>query len=492
MIQLQRRLSPDAVRRLRLDYRVRARIRAELENGDPTAPYRAFREPILRALLALGWSLQTVARMGGLPGDALGYFVGTPGSRLTRPVVRAIAPVLGLNPDDLVALACYGKPRQGSVRTADQALVDGCAICACPDCRASGQRCVTPGAKYVAGHHLRDPEWMAQHTGHSGWRRRGRKHYCAVQNCRVYRWLPPSRASKAKRWNDLLGRCADYIKEHGLTISAFCEMVGTSTAVLNQWRRGAGRRVPRVLIERLAELFEMPYDDALAEAGGETAEDVKTAKGKRLSALSVAARKTLEGQTRFAAGHRKGAAARRGGKQSPEHTAKVVRALTENGTYDRLRERSRQTNGQVRQALVGWLNGNPTPTREELIRRAEDVGKRYGQLPVESVLPIWRPGLERHGLGDLLAPATPESGHPARGPNKGGRPRNEKRQRLVLHLMDGWARKTDGDLVDGFWPMALERVTALEGAKAPKTIDSLQLWWRDQKRAARGRDARDG
>jgi hypothetical protein len=41
-------------RTLRMNYRVAARIRAELEHGDRTAPYRAFREPILGALLALG------------------------------------------------------------------------------------------------------------------------------------------------------------------------------------------------------------------------------------------------------------------------------------------------------------------------------------------------------------------------------------------------------------------------------------------------------
>jgi transcriptional regulator with XRE-family HTH domain len=284
----------------------------------------------------------------------------------------------------------------------------------------------------------------------SQWRTCGRQ--CDVV---ARRKLPP--------WNPLQVRCLERIAETHLTVRAFARAAGISDVALRHWFRRRGSTTSAQTLRKLAEVLGIPEEQALAEAGGRTAEDSRVDRARK-------ARAVPRDPIRMAQAHRKAGDALRGKPKSPEHIAASV-AFWENRSaeakargVEALIAGSRSAKGRALHGLYGRLRHTPTPSREQLATWAQTVGERLG-LPPDAVLAIWKPYLQKRGLIGTA-----------------GRPRLERRHRIIVDSLTTCGLTPDGRIPTSFWGRALSELEQVE-KHPPRTVESVRQWWIDHKRA---------
>lgn len=184
------------------------------------------------------------------------------------------------------------------------------------------------------------------------------------------------------------------------------------------------------------------------------------------AAAGIDSRRPEDWKARLAAG-RKTHGYGKGHRKSRAAVEKGVATKKAAGVYTvvtaKLVDEARTVRGRVRSALNGRLRHRPSPEPVEWEAWAAGVAHHYG-LTKDAVVKMWESTLQRRGLLDAA-------------PQRTGRRRNAKRHLLVSRLMQTWPRKADGDLADGFWKKAFNRVSELEGKKAPGSTATLRRWW---------------
>ena len=268
-------------------------------------------------------------------------------------------------------------------------------------------------------------------------------------------------------WNLLQKRVLALMDRERLSLSAFAVLVDVDRSVLKTWFAREGSALRKDALARLAIALGIPLEQALRESGGKTTEDKKRA-------AAVANLTAIRGDEQL---WRKTVTASRSAQRGQPKDRSVVerrqRTRLENGAHERtmsaLSAAAEKDAVRVRRSLqlnvakyrTQHAGQNPPPTK---IKAWEGTAAKRFALPEAVVRGYWKEPLEQEGLK-----------------GKGGRPANESRCRLIERLMAKWPRRADGDLADGFWPMALKEVREREGQRAPSTPEALADWWRSHR-----------
>jgi hypothetical protein len=121
---------------------------------------------------------------------------------------------------------------------------------------------------------------------------------------------------------------------------------------------------------------------------------------------------------------------------------------------------------RVVKAVLMFLLRHPGATEDDLRTFADRLERRHPTVPRAMILDWWRPYLKPRGLR-----------------LKTGRPRaGAKRPQAIDALTRVWPRDRDGDRARGFWAATLAKVRRLEGAKAPKSSETLRQWSLDDQK----------
>jgi hypothetical protein len=255
---------------------------------------------------------------------------------------------------------------------------------------------------------------------------------------------------------------------HGLSVVAFARAAGLPRYAVDYWFRVPEATVARRTLEALAQLLGLDADEALVLAGGVTVEQRRQEIGRDRSASG-----TLRRNAQSAEARQKRAATKRRQREleTPAQAAarraaigpKIREALRaspgEAANLERFGRWSASVEGRATHYLTVFLRRVPSPTREHLRARADELSRVLG-VRAATILALWRPRLQAKGLA-------PRSGRKA----------NHQRARLVDDLKSAAPRKANGALPAGFWNDAAAAVSQAEGIE----IDgpSLRIWdWR--------------
>ena len=243
--------------------------------------------------------------------------------------------------------------------------------------------------------------------GHAPSRRDGEERSCP--RCGRKRWVQHARLAEFRgcvscrhswtAWNALQQRIVERMASDRMSLRALAKQSGAKYPALQKWFNVKRRVVQESNLRELAKFFGIPYEQALEEAGGITAEDVWRERARQLPPPPPAG--SPERQARDA----KAGLTRRGMKKSPEHWAKIRASKKASGADERFRAAStaaaKSQTGRAIRSLTGRLRGNPTPTVAELKKWAKEKprGEPIG-LSVEALVLIWREWLQRKGIGE--------------------------------------------------------------------------------------------
>ncbi len=249
-----------------------------------------------------------------------------------------------------------------------------------------------------------------------------------------------------------LGRyLCDYQVRSGLSSKALAAQIGIDPATLDALMTGRTK-------------LRQSTRGKLRRVFGDDLPDTPTATERRIATLQANA-----GDIHTPEVKRKAAEARRGLKQSAEHTAKALATRRANGSYERwihaATEHSRSKPRRCLSALFGRLNGNPEPSWGQVKEWAEETGEKVGE-PTKVVLAWWEPYLKKRELWNAAG----------RKPD----PVVQRRCRLVTSLYANAPKTENGDLSRGQWEEIEKQVTEITGE--PWTRAGLGRWYRDHKR----------
>lgn len=249
------------------------------------------------------------------------------------------------------------------------------------------------------------------------------------------------------------------MQAHRLTLNQFQAEAGVpGERRLRKWFHERGRAIDGAVIELLAELVGIPTDQAIAEAGGETAQEQAARRGRELQAkyltnLSPDARER---------GQRKGAAARTGKTRSAEAVAKSLATKALNGAQDRFMAAGWAKKQTVEGRAVSMLYGRlrwPETITPEMIRRWENEAAEALETNISAIRTIWRPYLRKRGL--LGA---------------GGRPVQAERCKIAAEEWAAGAPSRRQRGPDAYWSRVARRVTESEQPEHPYTGEEMRNW----------------
>jgi hypothetical protein len=247
-----------------------------------------------------------------------------------------------------------------------------------------------------------------------------------------------------------------HLKDRKKSLSQLAREVEASRAGLRRWFQVRGRAISSRTLELLANVLEIPAEQALEEAGGITAEQRQHQNGQL--AVGYLPEPGSDAHLRNAS---LGGRALRGRKLSPEHVANREHSRMTSGGAARsqagLAAERNSVKGRARLALFSRLLHEPTPSRDLLKQWRTQVAEELQVRPGE-VAKIWRT-YER--VRDLIG--------------VGGRHSLERRHELIDEMMEKWPRSKSGRLARGFWPAAAQRVARDNGKEL--TYQELQIWW---------------
>ncbi len=216
-----------------------------------------------------------------------------------------------------------------------------------------------------------------------------------------------------------------------LTLRAWSLTVGLASDTLKGLMQG---HLPKR--GTLAQLRKV-YGDSLPET--ETA-----ISGSRIQMLFAHQEKGRTPESR-----QKAARSMRGRVRTKEHVAKLMAARQANGAVERsvaaMTASSRSTRGRCRSALMGRLNGNPEPSRDQLQEWAKETAKKV-ELSTGAVLAEWKPYMEKRGLW-----------------NPAGRKPDERRHQMIEQLLANAPKAASGRVKRGTWDSIAREVGEAEG-----------------------------
>ncbi len=302
-------------------------------------------------------------------------------------------------------------------------------------------------------------------------RRRGREHTCPV--CGRTVWVRPSEEAKwrtcstecgAERrrdrswpWNPLQQRLAERMRADRLTVKDVASATGLARATFRLWQQEHGRYLTSASLERVAAFLGLPYEMALAEAGGTTGEQEMARTGR----LNIATARPAPGTPKFRRARRQQGRTTRGRPHTPEHAARIRASLLASERAREAHWRSGAALGAFQRSPAGaacqrlWqrLRWHPEPSRGELREWASEVGDRIG-MPDGDVLAAWEPHLRRRGLWG-------SGPHP-----------EERRHAIVASVLAKWPARTHGA-----WPLIAWWVE--QASDGGDSIDGpgLAAWW---------------
>lgn len=307
----------------------------------------------------------------------------------------------------------------------------------------------------------RDPSKLAaiattRHAGSGGEYRTcpicGREKWVAQHKLEYWKACSRAHFAELRRqhgaWNALQERCLAWMSSNDVSRSELARRVGVGGWILESWFAKEGSSLRRDALEALAAVLGITAGQALVEAGGKTAEDVWRETGRRNGRVSHS-----------------------GFKRSADEIQRMVATKRAKGLFDsdafKLVKISRSLRMQVIKSLSGYLIHHRQASPKELRTFAVRVAGQHG-WSVSSVTALWRPYLQRRGL-------SVQAGRPALATNV-----KTARAAAIAEVRASWPRTKHGDLADGFWSAALDRVKQAEGPKAPSSKESLRQWWLDQ------------
>ena len=222
-------------------------------------------------------------------------------------------------------------------------------LCAC----GCGQQVKTPGRRFTPGHNSRTTAWKERHALTA---RKGQTQICSYIYCEREYYVPSSAAQTQRycdrrcayaarrttpnnrEFNTLQIRCLRHMAKKRWACAELAREAGLHDSALRRWLKHRDNTLTAVYLSRLAEFFGISLEQAIQEAGGQTAEE-KISKTSRTT-----------GQRVFPAGWtvpkktvRASALTRTGRRHSSETIAKIKEAKTRTGSLYRNVP-----------ALVGW------------------------------------------------------------------------------------------------------------------------------------------
>lgn len=333
-------------------------------------------------------------------------------------------------------------------------MIDSAKACAC----GCGGFVRSQKGRFLRGHSGRDPQvkvLIAQG------KRRGENRVCPV--CGREKWVPRYKVEQWKAcsqahfaelqrrhaaWNALQVRCLEWMASNSASRSELARRAGIAESRLDHWFAKEGSALTQKTLDDVASVLEIDTAQALAEAGGKTAEDVWRETGQRIGRVSHS-----------------------GFKRSSDEIQQMVATKRANGLFEsesfKLARIARSVHMRVVKGLTAYLIHQDQPTARELRQFAVRVAAQRG-LSVATVTGIWRPYLKRRGL-------RVQAGRPSMTSTV-----KTARTTAIADLRASWPRDNRGKLVDGFWSAALAAVKQAEGAKAPTSKESLRQWWIEQ------------
>jgi transcriptional regulator with XRE-family HTH domain len=326
-------------------------------------------------------------------------------------------------------------------------------LCACGEC---GERVKSPGSKFQPGHQGRNDEWRETMRQVAAPRRKGEWRKCPMCPKRV--WVPSHRLSKWRgcdrvcaaaatrqqaAWNALQTRLLAHLRESGLSFRAFESAAGLPQGTIGAWFRKKGKALRLRTLLRLAELLNIPADQALHEAGGISAEDRRAEQGRELG------KNHPEPDVRRERARKLGEAWK-GRPRSRESIDKSMTTREESGALAKFKAGAEadagSVMGKVRRSLYGYLIRTPKPSRTQIDGWAKAVGKKVG-LSARAVFAEWEPHLVRQGLIKE---------------KRGGRPRKDLAARRQ-YMEERLAREDPNRrLPNGFWQGEAQEVSKRE------------------------------
>jgi transcriptional regulator with XRE-family HTH domain len=287
------------------------------------------------------------------------------------------------------------------------------------------------------------------------------------------RWCSAMQKRKWEPWNPLQRRCVKEMARTKSSLTQFAKAVGIGEPALGAWFRNEGRATARANLEKLAAYLGIPVEQAIAEAGGTTAEEGRSARGRARGAVFHAQAGTATSRKRLRPAQEAAQRANRGRRQSTETVEKRMAARKATGgeayTTDRLVEFKKSPVGRAVHSVLLRLGGNPSRPSEAQRDAAYAAAAQTSGLRIEAVKVAVRPYLLRHGLV-----------------YHGGRRRGEARHDFIVGLLADRGLTPADDAPWGFFTErgpAFPGVRALEGEDAPDSPANLYRWWLRYKRA---------
>jgi hypothetical protein len=261
-----------------------------------------------------------------------------------------------------------------------------------------------------------------------------------------------------KAWNPLQARCFERMAELHLTFSAFAAHLGIPDSGLRRWFRTKGSTTRRAVLEAIAVGLEIPVDQAINEAGGQTDDDRRRVHGRAQAEKHFVPRTSEDRKKAW----RKVPPDKRGKRWTAEQRENVAAGRARTRADERrnvaANKEQRSDRGRARTSLLGRLRHHPNPTRKERDQWEFEAAGKFN-LTKGVIHAIWRPYLIERGLlgGGGLQPT-----------------KGEARHSLIENLQAAWPRKANGSLGDGFWNHAAEVVSKGEKIIPPLTGEGLR------------------
>lgn len=232
--------------------------------------------------------------------------------------------------------------------------------------------------------------------------------------------------------------------------------LGVNNGTLRSWFNVKGRSVPIGALPRLAALLNITEWQALVEAGGVTAEQVRIRVGRERAERFF---RLSPGGEADRAKRLKAAAAIRGKKRSAQAIEAIRRGRARTGATQRSLQAmliwKRSTVGHAVSKLVIRLVNQPSASQRQIRHWAAIVS---GELDVcvQEVLEVWAYLLERRRM-----------------PRPVGRRSDKARCRAMREVLARTARTSGGRLPRGFWPAT--------GAQFDLNYNVLRQWCIDHR-----------
>jgi hypothetical protein len=131
-------------------------------------------------------------------------------------------------------------------------------------------------------------------------------------------WCSAIQKRKWRPWNPLQVRCLKEMARTKSPLTQFAQAVGIKEAMLGGWFRIEGRAISRAYLERIATYLGISVEQAIAEAGGITAEDGRSARGRARGEAFHTQAGTEASRRRLRPAQEAARRANHGRKQSPE------------------------------------------------------------------------------------------------------------------------------------------------------------------------------